>query len=202
MQNPSLPFFRTAVPEPPSRGLTAIVRSRLSRPVSLAVEDGLLPLGSSFFDFGCGRGGDIATLRATGIDAAGWDPVHSPLTAKAPAEVVNLGYVVNVIEDALKREQVLQEAWVLSRRLLVVAARLDWLPFADGIITSRGTFQKFFTQEELQRWIQDTLAVEADAAGPGIFYVFRRPEDREAHLARSVRRSRHVSARAIPTLTF
>ena len=199
----------TRVLDPPSRGLTAIVRSRLSRPVGLAVEDGLVPPGASFFDFGCGRGGDIAALRGTGVDAAGWDPVHLPLTVKAPADVVNLGYVVNVIEDALEREQVLQEAWGLSRRLLIVAARLDWdsrstqaIPFADGIITSRGTFQKFFTQEELQRWIESTLAVDADAAGPGVFYVFRRPEDREAHLARSVSRQRHLSARTIPTLTL
>lgn len=190
-----------------ARGLTAMVRSSLSRPMTLAVEDGLVPAGSSFFDFGCGRGGDIEALRGSGVDAAGWDPVHSPLTPKRPADVVNLGYVVNVIEDAVERQQVLREAWQLTRRLLVVAARLDWdskrsqaIPFADGIITSRGTFQKFFTQEELQHWIQEMLGVDADAAGPGVFYVFRRSEDRESHLARVVRRPRYESRRSIPTL--
>src|SRR5262245_28960291 len=109
-----------------TRGLTAIFRSGLSRPVSLAVEDGIVPLGAAFFDFGCARGGDIASLQAIGVEASGWDPVHSPLTSKHAADVVNLGYVVNVIETAREREEVLKEAWGLTRRLLIVAARLDW----------------------------------------------------------------------------
>jgi DNA phosphorothioation-associated putative methyltransferase len=192
-----------------ARGMTAMFRAGLSRPVTLALEDGLLGAGSSFFDFGCGHGTDVAALRSMKIDASGWDPVHAPVAPKAAADVVNLGYVANVIEHPAEREQVLREAWELSRRLLVVAARLDWdiktsqaVPFNDGVITARGTFQKFFTQDELQRWIQETLAVEADAAGPGVFYVFRRPEDREGHLARVVRRTRHALAVPLPALAF
>jgi len=143
------------------------------------------------------------------VDASGWDPAHSPGVAKRTADVVNLGYVVNVIEHPDERAQVLQEAWQLARRLLVVAARLDWdikssqaVSFADGVITSRGTFQKFFTQEELQHWIQETLDVEADAAAPGVFYVFRTAEDRETHLASVSRRRRYVQITPLPTLTF
>ena len=91
----------------------------------------------------------------------------------------SLGYVVNVIEQPAERAQVLQEAWQLSRQTLIVAARLDWdvrstqtMAFGDEVITARGTFQKFFTHEELQEWIQSTLATEADAAGPGSFTYF------------------------------
>src|SRR5215471_16039181 len=129
-----------------SRGLTAIRRSGLSRPAGLALQDGIIRTGSTFFDFGCGRGGDVAAVQELGIEATGWDPVHSPLTAKRQADVVNLGYVVNVIENAAERAQVLQEAWRLTRRVLVVSARLDWeakpgqaISFGDGILTSRGT---------------------------------------------------------------
>jgi DNA phosphorothioation-associated putative methyltransferase len=136
-------------------------------------------------------------LLELGVDAIGWDPVHAPNVSKRASDVVNLGYVVNVIENENERAAVLRDAWRLTRRLLVVAARLDWdikegqaMPCGDGVITARRTFQKFFDQDELRRWIESTLGVEADAAGPGIFYVFRTEEAREIHVARAIRRVR------------
>ncbi|HAM45051.1 MAG TPA: SAM-dependent methyltransferase [Propionibacteriaceae bacterium] len=186
------------------RARTAKFRSSLSRPVSVAIADGLLRPGKSVFDFGCGRGADVAGLLALGIEARGWDPHHAPHTPKKPADAVNLGYVVNVIENLGERGEVLQQAWKLARELLIVTARLDWdvsltqaVACGDGVVTAHGTFQKFFTQDELRQWIQLTLGVEADAAGPGIFYVFRSQELRECHLAQSVRRVR-VAARPMP----
>src|SRR5262245_48245277 len=193
----------------PTRGQTAIHRVGLSRPVALALDDGLIRPDRSFFDFGCGRGTDVAALRDMGMPAAGWDPVHVSGAEKSPADVVNLGYVVNVIEDPGERREALREAWQLATTTLVVAARLDWdiktsqaMPFADGVITARGTFQKFFTQEELQRWIEESLGIQADAAGPGVFYVFRRQTDREAHLARAVSRRRYAAPAIPATVTF
>jgi len=49
--------------------------------------------------YGCGLGADIRGLRELGFDAYGWDPVHAPDGPQADADVVNLGYVLNVIED-------------------------------------------------------------------------------------------------------
>ena len=46
--------------------------------------------------------------------------------------------------------------------------------FADGLLTSRGTFQKFFDQQELRNWIDQMLSVMSVPAAPGVFYVFRR----------------------------
>jgi DNA phosphorothioation-associated putative methyltransferase len=187
----------------PDRGRTAMHRTELSRPLALALADGVLRPGDSLFDYGCGRGSDVSRLRDLGVDANGWDPAHWPDNAKTSAAVVNLGYVVNVIEAKHEREAALREAWQLSSRLLVVSARLDWdvntaqaIPCGDGLITSRGTFQKFFSQDELRDWINATLHVDADVAGPGVFYVFRSPEAREAHLARAV--CRVYAPRSLP----
>jgi hypothetical protein len=38
-----------------------------------------------------------------GIRSGGWDPVHRPEPPVEPAPVVNLGYVVNVIENPQER---------------------------------------------------------------------------------------------------
>jgi DNA phosphorothioation-associated putative methyltransferase len=45
--------------------------------------------------------------------------------------------------------------------------------FRDGIITSRNTFQKYFTQNELKSLIKNTLDSDPIAIAPGIFWVFK-----------------------------
>jgi DNA phosphorothioation-associated putative methyltransferase len=161
------------------RGRTAMSRASLSRPVALAIEDGLISSDTTVFDYGCGRGGDVARLSELGISAAGWDPVHKPEVPLTAADVINLGFVVNVIEDPVARRIALESAWSLAERLLVVAARLDWdlspggACHGDGIVTVKGTFQKFFRQEELRAWVDGVLGERSVAAAPGILYVFR-----------------------------
>ena len=58
----------------------------------------------------------------------------------------------------------------------------------DGCLTSRGTFQKFFEQQELRNWIDSTLGVQAVAAAPGVFYVFRDEAERAGFVAARYRR--------------
>jgi DNA phosphorothioation-associated putative methyltransferase len=186
------------------RHRTAIGRSGLSRPVAAAISDGLLSLERTFFDYGCGRGQDVARLRALGYRADGWDPVHAPDRPQLTADVVNLGYVVNVIEDSAERAEALQAAWKLAQRLLVIAARPTWeqadtpgIPHGDGILTSKGTFQKFYAQEELRSWIESLIQERAVAAAPGVFYVFRDPADGEELRGRRLRQGGYQ--RALPT---
>ncbi len=183
------------------RSKTAMSRTFVSRPVGLALEDGILRRGRSFFDYGCGRGGDVRRMHALGLDAAGWDPAYSPNSPCKAADVVNLGYVVNVIEDPLERAEALRLAWQLAKDVLVVAARLRWeessvrgREHADGLVTSKNTFQKFFTQEELRAWIDSSLGQTSVAAAPGVFYVFRSSEARQSLLAQ---RSRSTTASGI-----
>jgi DNA phosphorothioation-associated putative methyltransferase len=176
-----------------ARHRTAMSRSSLSRPFTQALNDQLLVTTTSILDYGCGRGDDIRNLAALGISAFGWDPVHRPGEQLRESELVNLGYVVNVIEDPAERVEVLLSAWSLARKVLVVASRLDWeardlvgRPFRDGIITRTGTFQKFYEHTELANWIEQTLGQAPMAAAPGVFYVFRDPADAQQFLANRV----------------
>lgn len=175
------------------RHRTALSRTRLSRPMEQALRDAVISQERTVFDYGCGRGDDLRNLAAVGITAQGWDPTHRPSTRLSPADVVNLGYVVNVIEGREERAETLVRAWGLARRVLVVAARLTWdqrelagRPMGDGVVTRSGTFQKFYEQTELASWIEQTLDVHPVAASPGIFYVFRDAADAQQFLATRV----------------
>jgi len=179
-----------------SRHKTAISRTEVSRPVRLALTDGVLRPEHTFFDYGCGLGDDQRLLAALGYQASGWDPVHRPDGRVEPANVVNLGYVLNVIERATERADVLRRAWALAQDVFIVSARMkpdehfqgETRDFADGLLTSRGTFQKFFEQSELRVWIDQVLGVSSVAAAPGVFYVFRDEQARTTFLASRFRR--------------
>ncbi len=179
------------------RHKTAISRTSLSRPLGAAMEAGLLAPGNDVFDYGCGRGDDVRLLQKLGIEADGWDPAYQPTKRPREADIVNCGYVVNVIEDTEERAQCLRSAWALARRAMVVAARLTMDAkrtscdaHGDGGVTIRGTFQKFFSQNELRDWIDRTLQTTSVAAAPGVFFVFRDPTARQAFLASRYRRQR------------
>ena len=177
------------------RHKTALKRIDLSRPVRLAIQDGFITGQTKVFDYGCGRGDDLKLLGERGIPCTGWDPAYRPNTSLQAADVVNLGYVVNVIEDLQEREGVLKKAWGLADKLLVVTAQLDIdrgegviSPLSDGGLTRIGTFQKYFAQSELRDWINSTLGVMSVAAAPGVFYAFRDEITREGFLASRYRR--------------
>ncbi|MBF2021817.1 MAG: DNA phosphorothioation-associated putative methyltransferase [Hydrococcus sp. C42_A2020_068] len=163
------------------RHKAAIPRKSLSRPVRLALEAGLfVPEVTTFFDYGCGYGSDIDRIAEKGYSSSGWDPYYRPNTPRTPADIVNLGYVINVIEDLVERRQALLQAWELTRQVLIVAAQVliddrdrGVVAYGDGIITSRNTFQKYYEQEELKTYIDQVLNVDSIPAGLGIYFVFR-----------------------------
>ncbi|MFM8856433.1 MAG: DNA phosphorothioation-associated putative methyltransferase, partial [Actinomycetota bacterium] len=178
---------------PVARHKTAMSRAALSRPIATALEDGILKPTTSVFDYGCGRGDDIRHLADLGYEVDGWDPNHRPNTQRHRADVINLGYVVNVIERPDERAATLRQAWDLAREVLVVSSRLTWearnlegQPLADGLLTSKRTFQKLYEQAELSAWIEETLGTQAHAAAPGVFYVFRDPAAAQQFLANRV----------------
>jgi DNA phosphorothioation-associated putative methyltransferase len=178
------------------RDRAALTRVSLSRPIRLAIEDGLIDASeTAVLDYGCGKGGDVERLRQSGVRCEGWDPFHRPGGRLEPSDVVNLGYVVNVIENSEERRQTIRRAWALARRVLIVSARLktdspnlEGIPFRDGLRTSIGTFQKLYTQTELRSWIEGALGARSVAAAPGVFLVFRHPAFEELWLLKRVRR--------------
>jgi DNA phosphorothioation-associated putative methyltransferase len=158
-------------------------RTDLSRPVGLALDMGVITPQTSFFDYGCGRGGDVARLNESGIQAAGWDPAHAPGVERVESDVVNLGFVLNVIEEPTERMKALAEAWKLSKQALVITVRPEWelsavegRRFRDGVLTRKGTFQKFFSHDEFVALVRHVTHVEPVVVAPGVALAFRDPE--------------------------
>jgi DNA phosphorothioation-associated putative methyltransferase len=100
-------------------------RYSLSRPLALAMSHRLILPSRKVLDYGCGHGTDIRLLQKAGIPASGWDPHFRPDDPLRPADCINLGYVLNVIEDPAERAATLQNAFQLAERVLIVAVRVD-----------------------------------------------------------------------------
>ncbi len=177
------------------RHKTAIRRGDFSRPVKCLLRDALLGKDVTFFDYGCGRGEDLKLLASEGFTCSGWDPAFQPNAARQDADIVNLGYVINVIEKPDERSETLRRAWALCRQVMAVAAQVlvagrgkDPVEFGDGVLTNRGTFQKFFEQAELKAYLEEQLHTEAIPAGIGTFYLFKDEARRQQFLANRFRR--------------
>lgn len=159
------------------RHKTALKRTSMSRPVSVSLRDQVLSDGDSFFDYGCGYGTDVDLLSANGFAASGWDPFYASENQKRTADIVNLGFVLNVIEDPEERSNVLKEAFALSQKALIVSVRIDQAlfneSFGDGSVTRDGAFQKIFTQAEFRAYVEGLLNKKIYIIEPGIGYVFK-----------------------------
>ncbi|WP_158307369.1 DNA phosphorothioation-associated putative methyltransferase [Hoyosella subflava] len=186
--------------------MTAMRRVELSRPIRIGLETGLIRGGDSIFDYGCGHGHDVEFLREMGHTADGWDPNHRPDGALRKASIVNLGFVLNVIEEPLERIEALKRAFDLAHRALIVAVRTvheakilsTASEYSDGVLTGTDTFQRFFAQAEAREFLDETLSAQSIPLGPGIFVVFRDESaeqdwlENRAALNRRVRRLRRI----------
>lgn len=162
------------------RHKTALSRDNLSVPLFLIAQRGYLNGDYTVLDYGCGKGDDLRELEEHGVDCIGWDPAHRPDVDLEASDIVNLGFVINVIEDKEERVETLRKAYSYTKKLLIVSAMLGnesvyerFKPYRDGVITSRNTFQKYFFQGELQQFIESTLEDNAIALGPGVFAIFK-----------------------------
>lgn len=180
-----------------ARHRTAIGRTRLSAPMQALVRHDFIRDDVTVLDYGCGQGDDVRALREGGIAAKGWDPHFLPDAELAPAEVVNLGFVLNVIESRAERIETLRRAWSYCRRVLAVAVMVaghrptaGLQPYGDGYLTSRGTFQRYFTPVELREIIGEAIGAEAVAVANGVAFAFREAADeRDFLFRRQVRRA-------------
>lgn len=196
------------VTAPIERHRSALSRTAISAPVQSLLRDGLLHPGKSFFDYGCGRGDDITSLQANGFQALGWDPYYRPQPERVSAEVVNLGFVINVIEDRAERVDALERAFALATEVLAVAAMLatEGQPtygrsYRDGVVTTRNTFQKYYTQAELQQFVEAVLDEDAYPAAPGVFYVFKNRAVEQTYLLTKCSDRSRVARARLATVT-
>ncbi len=171
------------------RHLTAIDRNKLSQPTQILGRHNYFNGEYSFLDYGCGKGDDLRELEAHGIDASGWDPAHNPEGELVNSDIVNLGFVLNVIEDKEERSETLKCAYGYADKLLVVSIMVagdsvisQFTPYKDGVITSRNTFQKYYSQGEFRHYIESTLKENAVPVGQGIFIVFKDKEEEQLFL--------------------
>ncbi|HEY9852003.1 MAG TPA: DNA phosphorothioation-associated putative methyltransferase [Leptolyngbyaceae cyanobacterium] len=182
------------------RHKAAIVRSDISRPVRLALEANLFNENTTFFDYGCGYGGDVTRMKERGYISNGWDPYYFPDSPHVAADIVNIGYVINVIENIEERQEALKNAWQLSQQILLVSAQVliddekqGQIAYGDGIITRHNTFQKYYEQEELKSYIDQVLGVDSIPVALGIYFVFR-----DETQAQNFRASRYRSRLSTP----
>ena len=186
-----------------NREKTAISRYQLSSPFVAAAKLNLLSGHYSVMDYGCGRGDDLSILEHEGIDAIGWDPNFRPGGVCEPRDIVNLGFVINVIEDRKERDEAVQKAFGLAKKALLVSAMVAneqhiarFKPFKDGVITSRNTFQKYYTQQDLSEYLNDLCGVGPMPLATGVFAIFKDEQlELECLNQRFRRRSRLGGAR-------
>ena len=177
------------------RHRTALSRRGLSTPVQALWRHCFLD-SAEFFDYGCGRGDDLAALRQAGVVARGWDPHFAPDEPRIESDVVNLGFVLNVIEDPVERRRALAGAWNLTRRVLAIGVLIGgrtaferYRLVADGVLTSRNTFQKYFTTDELVTFVENVTSRQPVVVAPGLVFVFRGDEDEQSFLRDRLRQS-------------
>ena len=172
------------------RHKTAIDRNQLSQPMQALARHNYFNGEYSVLDYGCGKGDDVRELEAHGIDVSGWDPIHRPTEKLENKDLVNLGFVLNVIEDRAERTKTLAKAWGYANKVLVVAVMVagesiinQFKPFKDGVITSRNTFQKYYSQAEIRYFIESSLDETAIAVGQGVFIIFKDKVEEQSFLS-------------------
>lgn len=143
---------------------------------------------TTVFDYGCGHGADIQYLKRRGIKAYGWDPFFKPRAKQRSSDVVNIGYVLNTIEDKGERRSALEQAFELAQKTLVVSVRVDKAPdgfkeFGDGYLTNRDTFQKLYSQSEFKDYVGQILSRRVQTAPLGVAYVFSDEDEESRFLA-------------------
>lgn len=170
-----------------ARHRTAIKRKSLSSCMGALLDTSLISLDTEIFDFGCGRGDDIAILAHNKFEnVSGWDPHYAPNNPiPQVSDYVTLSFVLNVIEDPQERHEVFKKAYSMARTALVFSVLLEHQadlqlskPMNDGFVSSKNTFQKYYDHAEIVELVSEQLNERAIKLAPGVYIVFK-DKDRE-----------------------
>ncbi len=88
-------------PNNPNSHLTVKVRTKMSLPTKVLIEQN--KLHGKILDFGCGIGKDVDLLKNRGLDITGYDPYYFKDTPKDKYDTIICNYVLNIL---LQEEQV------------------------------------------------------------------------------------------------
>lgn len=158
---------------------TSIPRKSLSAPSKTAYNKGFLLSTDTIHDYGCGKkeyaekhGNDVTRLTALGFNVTGHDIDHG---TPRIADIVFCSYVINVIENPDERKEVVKHAYSLAKKMLILSARTDRKSLEkskvselnDGVVTSKNTFQKFYTTKELQTYVKEVLGKDSQVLRNG-----------------------------------
>lgn len=178
--------------KPPSHWQTprhkaAFVRTKLSSPVRIAIEKGIINKEDSILDLGTGKGQVVTLLNKQGYSAVGYDPYYFPDTLLEPADVVMLCYVVGIIENSFERHQVIEKAWKLTKRNLLIASQVQHsrghVQYGDGWLTRWQTFCKYWTEPEWRAYVEKITGAKARRIGKGILICNKPVVEQELAIA-------------------
>lgn len=119
----------------------------------------------SILDYGCGHGFDLNFLKDNGYQVTGYDKYiakcSNPNYNQYSYTKIYCFYVLNTIADKEERLHVLKDLLSVLKQdgSIYLAVRSieelnsmknkKYTTYNDGIVTSRNTFQKYFTKEDV-----------------------------------------------------
>lgn len=145
--------------------LTAIHRKTISAPLKKLLELDEINSTSKILDYGCGHGYDVNYLKKLKLNVCGYDKYIKTYSKedydKENYDVIFCFYVLNTIKSEKERIEVISSilsmlkenghAYIAVRSIKELNANKnqEYTPYKDGIITKKGTFQKYFDKEYL-----------------------------------------------------
>ncbi len=158
-----------------ARYKSAMNRNKPSTVVKSALENNILTKEKSILDYGCGQGYDVEYLTNLGFNCKGYDPFYYPIKPNS-ADIVMLNYVLSVIEDKIERITVLQNAYNLTKEILIIGVlytkprKVDEV-LNDGFKTQWNTFYKYYSPQEFILFIESILNKTPKFLSPGVYYL-------------------------------
>ena len=146
--------------------LTAIHRTKQSAPMRYLLDNNLINNQHIILDYGCGYGFDVKQLSQLGYSIVGYDKFISPFNKNTHLlsnkyDIITSFFVLNTIEDKNDRINTLKNILELLKTngVCFLAVRSfyefekskpkSYKNLNDGIITTRGTFQKYFSLSDI-----------------------------------------------------
>lgn len=129
---------------------TSIIRKTPSMPLRKITPE--LKKSDTILDYGAGRGKDFQHLKNKGFKAKAFDPhIQGIETPPKKADIVLSSYVLNTVRPN-QRNKIIKDIRNKTGKKAYITVRRKGspgIPTADGILTKKKTFQKYYEPQEL-----------------------------------------------------